>query len=456
MSYRYAGFRQCQRCGSYIPINWKHCGRCGHPAKRRSGGWGWAFFVLLVFAAFLYRAQIAQWVQGRFMIPDREDVTPGKTAGQIPAAEPFRPETPETSFRAGNNSTAEPVASSGLSPDMAGDTGLDRKTGAMTGERKEATSLTYGQKIERIHTLIREALKDAREQVSLPVLGTENDSEIIFDIIEQIVLEDPEIMFYEGCRYRSDGQLTLRYSKSRDEVLSAVQATSQRADEIIAAIIEPGMTDFEKELAIHDYIVNNCRYDIENQRKGSTPPEAYTAYGVLVNGSAVCEGYAKAMKLLLDRVNIRSLVVVGYSKGNAHAWNMVCLDGQYYHVDTTWDDPVMAGGSQVLTHVYFNLADHEIQKDHSWDKAAYPQCVDTLYNYYHYYGLTVASPDEFSGLVGAAVADGRDHLSLRILDYDTGGYDIPRLIQNTANAWGIRGLTYSVNDAYGVVDIWVR
>ena len=77
------------------------------------------------------------------------------------------------------------------------------------------------------------------------------------------------------------------------------------------------MTEFEKELAIHDYIVNNCRYDIENLKEGTTPPEDYTAYGVLVNGMAVCEGYAKAMKLMLDRVNIPSLVVAGYSRESA-------------------------------------------------------------------------------------------------------------------------------------------
>jgi len=411
--------------------------------------------MLLILAAFICGGQIARWVQDR-LATDKDPVASDGTTRQLPVVDPVRQESPEAHLPGGNNGSASSSGDTGPVADGGNTQNLKPITGEVTGERKEAANLTYGQKIERIQTLIREALKNAEERVTLPVLGTDDDSKIIFDIIEKIILEDPEIMFYEGCRYRTDGQLTLRYSKSREKILSAVQATVQRADEIIGSIIEPGMTDFEKELAIHDYIVNNCRYDIENLRKGSTPPEAYTAYGALVNGSAVCEGYAKAMKLLLDRVNIRSLVVAGHSKGNNHAWNMVCLDGQYYHVDATWDDPVMTGGSQVLTHVYFNLTDDEIQKDHSWNRAAYPQCSDTTYNYYHYYGLTVTSSDAFTNLVGEAVAEGREHLSLRILNYDNGNYDISRLIQNTATVLGLRGLTYSINDTYGVVDIWLR
>ena len=194
----------------------------------------------------------------------------------------------------------------------------DPKPDDLSGEPRETANLTYDQKIDRIYDLITEALKNAEEQVILPVLGTGDDSRVVFGIIEKIILDNPEIMFYEGGRYRSDGQLTLKYSKSRDFILSAVQTTIRTADEILDEIIQPGMNDFEKELAIHDYIVNNCRYDIEeNLKEGTTPPEDYTAYGVLVNGMAVCEGYAKAMKLMLDRVNIPSLVVAGYSKESA-------------------------------------------------------------------------------------------------------------------------------------------
>lgn len=459
MSYRYDG-RQCPRCGSYIPANWTHCGRCGQPVKRRRpGGLGWALLLFLLLAALVFRTQLSEWIQDRFYIDDKNERVSENTIGRIlpqihvrlthPTATPS-PSVEQPKQTATATATPKPESEEARQKPAAS------KPAEAPVEKTETSSLTYEQKVEQIRALVREAMKNGEEEITLPVLGTGDDSRVVFDIINKLILDDPEIMFYDGCRYRTDGRLTLKYSKSRDFIVSAVQATSQQADAILSRILAPGMTDFEKELAIHDYIVNNCRYDIENQRNGTTPPEDYSAYGVLVNGTAVCEGYAKAMKLLLDRAGVPCLVVSGRSKGSSHAWNLVCLDGQYYHVDATWDDPVMSGGEQILSHVYFNLTDEDIQRDHAWDTAAYPQCSGTAFNYYNYYGLTVDSPDAFTSLLAEAAASGKNKVSCRIVNYADGGYDIPGLVQKAAFQLGLGSLTYSVNDLYGVVDIWVK
>jgi transglutaminase/protease-like cytokinesis protein 3 len=95
----------------------------------------------------------------------------------------------------------------------------------------------------------------------------------------------------------------------------------------------------------------------------------------------VCEGYSYAMKLLLNAVNIECKVITGSANG-PHAWNLVKLGGSYYHVDVTFDDPVVNGGTMnVLRHDYFNLTDDEIKKDHTWDTTKYPVCNSTIYEY---------------------------------------------------------------------------
>ncbi|MCL2019794.1 MAG: dockerin type I domain-containing protein [Oscillospiraceae bacterium] len=123
--------------------------------------------------------------------------------------------------------------------------------------------------------------------------------------------------------------------------------------------------DFEKALFLHDYIVLNTIYDSENlayleKNNYSTPlrENSHTAYGVLVDGLAVCDGYARAYLYLLRRAGVESRVITGTMKGGPHIWNLVKIDGYWYHADTTASDPV-AGDYDVhglVTHKYFLLS----------------------------------------------------------------------------------------------------
>lgn len=267
-------------------------------------------------------------------------------------------------------------------------------------------------------------------------------------------MNDPEIMFYEGCTYRTDGLITFKYQKSRDAILKSVSEVNQKADEILNEIIKPRMSDYEKELAVHDYIINSCEYDVENYKKDTVPPEGNEAYGPLISGKAVCGGYAKAMKLLLDRAGVECRFVTGKSKGELHAWNIVKISGEYYHVDPTWDDPVMNNGGQVLEHTYFNLTDKDISVDHSWTKADYPACGSTAYNYFYVNKLTASTSDEFTAILRKAYKSGKDSIAIRLTDTTLKESDIEVLIEKAAGALKIRSLSYTVNEDYGVVDFW--
>ncbi|MGN1134326.1 MAG: transglutaminase domain-containing protein [Oscillospiraceae bacterium] len=152
--------------------------------------------------------------------------------------------------------------------------------------------------------------------------------------------------------------------------------------QILSKIITDDMTIYDKELAIHDYMVKNISYDSgdmgidESMDKNSVNP-----YGALINGKAICSGYTSAFKMFMDIFGVENIVVFGKSdEGAEHAWNMIKLDGEWYHVDVTWDDPVPESEQTGIMHEYFNVTDKELEENcHIWDKNKYPSATSEKY-----------------------------------------------------------------------------
>lgn len=158
--------------------------------------------------------------------------------------------------------------------------------------------------------------------------------------------------------------------------------------------IQHGMSDYQKEIIIHDFLVKTIKYD--HEAANSIIPqidEAYNVIGALLKRRAVCWGIACAFKLLCDYCKVKSFVVIGDTKpklGSAgHAWNMVNLDGESYHVDVTWD--IKEKGDISFCYDYLNLDDGLIHLDHSWESTLYPKCTSNRYNYYFLNRLYVKS-----------------------------------------------------------------
>ncbi|MEQ8155884.1 MAG: transglutaminase-like domain-containing protein [Clostridiaceae bacterium] len=105
------------------------------------------------------------------------------------------------------------------------------------------------------------------------------------------------------------------YTESKDEYLRKTKIVKEKVNEIIKSIIKPEWNNFEKELAIHDYIINNTAYDYKNYKNKTIPNDDNIAYGVLVNKTAICGGYSEAMYRLLTAAGIESKVVFGDSEG---------------------------------------------------------------------------------------------------------------------------------------------
>ncbi len=150
--------------------------------------------------------------------------------------------------------------------------------------------------------------------------------------------------------------------------------------------IKESMTEAEKELALHDYLVGHSEYDRKALGNGAGREDNNNPYGPLVKGYGICLGYATSFQLLMDLAGIECITVVGASSGSSqdHAWNMVKLDGDWYCVDTTWDDPVtsMMPGISFVEHTYFNVTSQfMVDTDHQWDYENVPWAAADTYSW---------------------------------------------------------------------------
>ncbi len=176
--------------------------------------------------------------------------------------------------------------------------------------------------------------------------------------------------------------------KLNQQLFDRFEKMDKKVKEVVASVIRPEMTELEKEIALHDYVVTHVKYDKVNFINDTLPPDTHEAYGALINGSAVCDGYAEALQLLLNAVGIECIKVRGeadFLTGSlsttrkdgtkwGHAWNMVKINGVYYHVDPTANDDDLDDGGYLISYFHFNLSDKQLGVEYKWDREAYPAC----------------------------------------------------------------------------------
>ena len=158
---------------------------------------------------------------------------------------------------------------------------------------------------------------------------------------------------------------------------------------IFAEHVTADMTGFEKELALHDALLERGSYD-RTVYAHATPqgrPDNTDPYGLLVEGYGICLGYAASFQLLMDLAGVECLTVVGasYRSTSDHAWNLVRLEGEWYGVDPTWNDPaswedVPESDWDWTHHRHFNVTSDSLrQSNHQWDYLNVPEAEGTRF-----------------------------------------------------------------------------
>ncbi|WCK55533.1 transglutaminase domain-containing protein [Aneurinibacillus sp. Ricciae_BoGa-3] len=154
-----------------------------------------------------------------------------------------------------------------------------------------------------------------------------------------------------------NGDMAIQFTYNYRTTKQQEKYVDKKVDQILHKIIRSGMSQDSKEKAIHDYIVQNTQYD--------TTYKNYTAYDALATGKAVCQGYALLAYKMLNKAGIETKIVEGTAGDQPHAWNLVKIDGYWYNLDCTWDDPLPDIPGRVL-YDYYNVTDRQLHKDHFW------------------------------------------------------------------------------------------
>ncbi len=147
--------------------------------------------------------------------------------------------------------------------------------------------------------------------------------------------------------YDTLGKVNISLIKSyTDEDIAAINS---KVDELYPMLVSEYNSIEDNIRRVHDYIINTTKYDSDRSERGIINYRSDIAYGPLFQGYAICGGYSDLMELFLEKMGIRNYKV----SSEMHVWNVVEINGRWYHIDLTWDDPVASDGRNYLDHSYF-------------------------------------------------------------------------------------------------------
>lgn len=218
--------------------------------------------------------------------------------------------------------------------------------------------------------------------IRLPEPVAREEAEMLYTAV---LYDHPSFFYIQGNYFLSDSNdgaafrtLTLCYSMTADE-----RHTARTALEAAVADIREQLPPepYDRELYLYDRLMERCTYDAAAAAELKANPQAYTAYGALVEGRAVCEGYARALQLLLTDAGFAGVPVTGFDRSsqNGHMWNLVRVNGALYYLDATYDDT-----EEVPHHRFFNITTQQLLLDRTIDDSPFwgEECTATTDNYY--------------------------------------------------------------------------
>lgn len=255
-------------------------------------------------------------------------------------------------------------------------------------------------------------------KTSVLVMETKLDIDTCSKIYTAIECDYP-LLFFADFKRLSVGisplgtHFNLSYFYQKEEALKLKEKMDTIINEYITKV--KGLDEYNKELVIHDLLIKKIIYD-NDMVKSPTDDNIKTAssiVGTFIYNKAVCEGIAEAMKVLLNKVGIFCIVV----RNDIHAWNIVKINNNYYHLDVTWDNK--DDTSNKLNYDYFNLSDSEIIKDHELTKienGPLPRCTLHSMNYFINNKLLVYKVQDIEKIVRMAYTHHKTDIYFRFID----------------------------------------
>jgi len=230
--------------------------------------------------------------------------------------------------------------------------------------------------------LLLQAMTDTQGVVQFYAPDSYYSNDVLYDVIfnqlcDEYMLETMGMQEYWVTTMPVEGQKTavqveFHYFQDKytlQQVQDMKDQTLAKAKALVRDLNLPNLNVYERIRAVNSYLIDNCVYP-------DTEPyscESHSPYGALIEQSAVCEGYARAAQLIFELCDVPSYYVVGDTPGGGHAWNLVQIDGNWYQLDTTWND------ADANPNMYFLVTDDYMALSRTWDRQKYPATATTSY-----------------------------------------------------------------------------
>lgn len=294
-------------------------------------------------------------------------------------------------------------------------------------------NLTDTQKI--IYSSIVNAVKNLETEVKIDNYTYVDEDTTTLDVSEaiQAFFDDHPEVFYLNSTYSlyisnklvyKTLNLSLTYSV---ENLEALEKEINAIEQIVNRYIETAKNskgNFEKEVILHNELGQDVTYySYENIKK--IPDLYHSIKGTFIKKSAVCDGIAKALQILYDRIGLETILVSGTLEGEPHAWVLVNINNNWYHVDLTSNKLIKQkyDGKNVVVHTYFNITDEKIKGSHTIDNKNYPKATSEALDYYKMTNSYIYLIDDFNTALKKII---NNQSSSNILEFATDrGDDIP-------------------------------
>ena len=211
---------------------------------------------------------------------------------------------------------------------------------------------------------------------------------------------------YKMLRVLANEKLYSKLDLEEKQVYSAVKQTTED-------IIKDCKTEYDRELAIHNFITDSYKYGPAGT---NVPRRAHTITGIVMDKEGICEAYANLFYMMCRLAKLDVQFVTGSANGIGHMWVMIKLDGDYYHVDVTSDDPAPDVPYRER-YDYFNVTDEDIARTHTWEREDYPRCTADKYNYHIYNDYVVSTREELEKFINENLNAGKTAFTFRTRNF---------------------------------------
>lgn len=265
----------------------------------------------------------------------------------------------------------------------------------------------YYNQLNKLQQSTYHAMKNGLQALApsfqIPRLEDKELAELYF----MLRMDNPEVFASVSYRYRyypesGNAEMIPEYLFDKKKVKDHQKAMKARVEKLARPAMK--LSEWEKVQYVHDFICQNVHYD--KLKKAYS----HEIIGPLGQGVGVCEGIAKAVKALCDALGVWCILVLSEANPEKgikyrHAWNIVRVNGQYYHLDATFDNTL--GSPEQIRYDYFLLSDKQIFRDHEPSIYKIPTCADGDHFYYKDKKLSFTKMEDVRKRAAQAVKKGK-------------------------------------------------